>query len=396
MTAEANTPRGTAIPAPAGWPRRIAITIAVLAVYRLASLIPAPGINPDALSDSSAISPGFAAISYVSMLAIGLTPAFSVYALFEFAKLAFEDVRDWGTDSTKGAVNRERGLAVVILLLAAFQAYGVAVALSAVSSAGPARPLVIEPGTAFNVGFIWSNVAGTALMLWLASIITRHGIGSGFWMLFLFPSFMAFFALPAEIVERTRIGEMPSGLSVVIAAVLALIAAAAITLTRRWIAATESAGSVGDDGNLHAQSISVMVWPGFLATAVSGLLVAGLSAFSANAQPASLAGSPYMLALSALLIVFTTYRFVHVHLARTPALRESLRGLVFTTALTAALSYVAIEVLVWHFGAPVSLSSLAWISILAILTPLLPRDINPFLPSSAGEPPITDADFEQR
>jgi preprotein translocase subunit SecY len=380
--------------------RRIAITVAALVIYRVASMIPVPGINLAAVTRGFSLTSG-----HFSSVAIGLTPAFSIYAIFECAKLAFEDLRDWGSETAQRAARRDWTLAVIILALAAFQAYGVAIALSHFSAAAtsPEMTLIAEPGQAFIALFVASNVAGTALLLWLASIVTRHGMGSGLWVLYLFPSFATFVSMPAAMIEQIQSGELSSTAPVLVLATVALVSAVVITLTRCWIAALATSAPLEQNrdataSNLHAKSLGIMVWPGFLAAALSGYLTWALTLlFNPAGEPTGLTfGSTQLVAIPVILMVFFTFLFARCYVAKTVVARQSLRGLSFATAFAVAASYVIFEVLASHFAVRLPVSSVAWIAILAILTPLLPRDLTPYLPSPHAEPPVTDADFEPR
>jgi hypothetical protein len=46
---------------------------------------------------------------------------------------------------------------------------------------------VPNPGPAFRVGAVATLVAATGLLIWLASVVTRHGIGQGFWLMVALP-----------------------------------------------------------------------------------------------------------------------------------------------------------------------------------------------------------------
>ena len=82
----------------------------------------------------------------------------------------------------KGASATEIGPALIgfALALAALQAYGVALALEAAGTGS--GPLVLDPGASFRTAYVATAVAATAFLIWLADQITRHGIGSGVWL----------------------------------------------------------------------------------------------------------------------------------------------------------------------------------------------------------------------
>ncbi|MEQ1671940.1 MAG: hypothetical protein ABL893_13850, partial [Hyphomicrobium sp.] len=333
------------------------------------------------------------AVQHTSVVAVGLTAAFSIFVIVEFAKLLFADLREWGTENHARAARRDRALIIVILALSALQAYGVAVALKGLNYPGAAADiqLIRDPDAAFTLSFIASNVAGTALLLWLASLITQHGIGSGFWVLYLFPILAEAGGLPFDMLDRISTGEISAATPMIVAALLAALAALVITLTRRWLLIA------GDSHSLRAHSIGVFIWPGYIAAALSGYIIAALTMFSnPNGDLQGLTfGSPQLLAIPALLIVGLSYLYARAYLAATPAAGQPVRGLILATMLMLAVSYIAIEIAINLYAIPV-LPALPWIAAVAIFTTLLPRDVSPYLPSSPTEPPATDAGFEPR
>ncbi len=157
---------------PAELTRRLAVTAALLVVYRLGKQIPLPGINSEALPHVSGI-----AMERISILALGITPLVTVLILAELLKVIAPSVRRW---EHADACNRDKLSRIVVglsLLAAAAQASGLALALEDV------RGLIEEPGTAFRLICIATLVGGAAIVIWLANQITRHGLGSGVWLL---------------------------------------------------------------------------------------------------------------------------------------------------------------------------------------------------------------------
>lgn len=230
-------------------PRRIGVTLGVLALYRLGCWVPLPGVDI-----SSLLAPAIAhstAIPRVSIMALGIMPLLSALMLVEVAKIAVPALRAW----TAQADNRaylEGWVLVGALLLAAFQANGMAVALENIHS------LVANPGLGFRAGVVVSLVAATAVVVWLASIITRHGIGNGFWIFVAVPYAVSF--AEALVVQGSLWGSSSLLTIAISVGFLALCTAALAALSK-------SAPPLADTEEL--------AWIPMLGFAAAGWLVAG-------------------------------------------------------------------------------------------------------------------------
>jgi preprotein translocase subunit SecY len=149
--------------------RRILFTLLILAVARCLSWAPLPGVDLNAYAQLIGQAPGpigAAAIERLSVAALGLGPYVSMWVLMEI----FRGGRD------EASVERIRLIGAA--LMAAFQAYGVAVGLEA------AQGVVLEPGLAFRASTVVTLLAGSLLLIWLGTQITRRGLGPGVWVLF--------------------------------------------------------------------------------------------------------------------------------------------------------------------------------------------------------------------
>ena len=63
------------------------------------------------------------------------------------------------------------------MVLAAFQAYGIAIGLE--GSRAPVGPVVIDPGWFFRITTVVTLVGGTMFLMWLGEQITARGVGNG-------------------------------------------------------------------------------------------------------------------------------------------------------------------------------------------------------------------------
>jgi hypothetical protein len=158
---------------------RMAITAGAVAVWLVALYIPLYGIDQQALA--AMIGSGILVPRSLGRLSIG---ALSVIPIVSALTLA-EAVRIFGPRLTAGGPQRGDSAPPWVVWLGltfAVQAANIAVALEA---AGYFRsPLVTEPGLTFRIACVATLTASTALFWWLATQITRHGLGSGVWLLF--------------------------------------------------------------------------------------------------------------------------------------------------------------------------------------------------------------------
>ena len=168
--------------------KRIWFTLGALLVYRLGTFIPLPGINPAAfaadLQDAVRRHPGH--VQHVRRRrrrAHGDLRAQHHAVHLRIDHHAADDARSSpklealkkeGEQGRKQINQYTRYLTVV---LAAFQAYGIAVGLEGSRSAAGA--VVIDPGWFFRISTVITLVGGTMFLMWLGEQITQRGVGNG-------------------------------------------------------------------------------------------------------------------------------------------------------------------------------------------------------------------------
>ena len=203
---------------------RVAVTAAVLTLSFLLTYVSAPGLSPDAIAHLATATGDSAtiAVSKLSIVALGLSPILSVLIAAEFLKLAAPPLYGIEDDPLR-AHKFNRAVLILGLCLAAFQAYGITIALEAIQLPG-GMPMIEEPGTLFRLSYMITLVAGVALSYWLAEIITRHGIGSGFWVMLLAGEVLALPAIAKQVADNHANGEISTeGLLALIIAIAAAI-----------------------------------------------------------------------------------------------------------------------------------------------------------------------------
>lgn len=166
---------------------RIVFTILILIVCRLGSFIPIPGIDSIALSsvaekNQSGILGMFNMLSggslgRMSIFALAIMPYITASIIIQLMSVAYKPLENLKKEGEVGKRKVNQLSRYLTVLLAAFQAYGVAISLeSIVTNTGP---VVILAGFFFRITTVITLVVGTMLLMWLGEQITQRGIGNG-------------------------------------------------------------------------------------------------------------------------------------------------------------------------------------------------------------------------
>tara|TARA_Y100000287_G_scaffold77590_1_gene61464 strand:+ start:175 stop:1455 length:1281 start_codon:yes stop_codon:yes gene_type:complete len=187
---------------------RILFTLFILAIYRLGTFVPLPGIDPEQLQtlmegNQKGLLGMFnvfagGAISRMAIFALGIMPYISssiIVQLLTGVSDYFKNLKNQGEIGRKKITQITRYGTV---LLATVQGYGLAVGLE--SSAN----LVINPGTFFKITTVTTIVAGTVFLMWLGEQITQRGIGNGI-SLIIFSGIVA--EIPRALVTTFELGK---------------------------------------------------------------------------------------------------------------------------------------------------------------------------------------------
>ncbi len=193
--------------------KRIWFTLGALLVYRLGTYIPLPGINIDALADifkqqSQGVLGLFnmfsgGAVGRLAIFALNIMPYISASIIIQLLTSVvptLEALKKEGEGGRKVINQYTRYLTVV---LATFQAYGIAVGLEGSSN------VVGDPGMFFRISTTITLVGGTMFLMWLGEQITARGIGNGS-SLIIFAGIVA--ELPSAIARHAGIGPPGRGL----------------------------------------------------------------------------------------------------------------------------------------------------------------------------------------
>ncbi len=162
--------------------QRIFFTLGLLIVYRLGTYIPVPGIDTDALRafmDEAATGIGGilsmftgGALSRMGIFALGIMPYISASIIVQLLGAMWEPLKQLKKEGEQGRKKLNQYTRYGTVVLATFQAYGMAASLEA-------GELVTDPGLYFRVACVITLVGGTMFLMWLGEQITARGIGNG-------------------------------------------------------------------------------------------------------------------------------------------------------------------------------------------------------------------------
>jgi preprotein translocase subunit SecY len=175
--------------------RRILFTAGVLAVYRLGSWVPAPGINEKALQAFFGGSAGNgvlgllnlfsgSALSRFSLFALGIMPYVTASIIFQVLAVVVPSLERLQKEGEAGYAKITQYTRYLTVVLAAAQATGYAFLFksqNALPNTNPGRLVII----------VLTLTAGTTLLMWLGEQITKRGIGNGI-SIIIFASILAY------------------------------------------------------------------------------------------------------------------------------------------------------------------------------------------------------------
>ena len=163
--------------------RRLLFLLGALIVYRIGTHVPVPGINASVLeelfkSQQNGILGLFnmfsgGALQRFSILALGITPYISSSIIMQLASVVVPTLEALKKEGEAGRRKITQYTRYGTLVLAFFQAIGIAIALE--SQPG----LVMDPGLSFRIVTAVTLVTGTMFLMWLGEQITERGLGNG-------------------------------------------------------------------------------------------------------------------------------------------------------------------------------------------------------------------------
>jgi preprotein translocase subunit SecY len=211
--------------------KRIWFTLGALMVYRLGTYIPLPGIDPAAFaahfqSHQQGVLQMFnmfagGAVQRMAIFALNIMPYISASIIVQLMTSVIPSLEQLKKEGEQGRKVMNQYTRYLTVVIAAFQAYGIAVGLEGQSN------VVIDPGWFFRISTVLTLMGGTLFLMWLGEQITSRGIGNGSSLIIFAGIVAAFPSAIANTLELARQGAISPlvllGLLVMSSAVVAFI-----------------------------------------------------------------------------------------------------------------------------------------------------------------------------
>lgn len=169
--------------------RRIMITLGLLLVYKVGTFVPIPLIDTNALSsvlaDNSFLTIlntfSGGALGQFSILALGISPYITASIVVQLSQLVIPKFKEWSEQGEVGKQKLNRVTRYSSVVLAFIQALALLLGLG-VSPENIFEPTMIQNPSLYWLYYLYMALvitAGSCFVIWLADLITRHGIGNG-------------------------------------------------------------------------------------------------------------------------------------------------------------------------------------------------------------------------
>lgn len=166
---------------------RIIFTFLALVVCRIGSYIPVAGINSAALQDLYSQNQGGilgmfnmlsgGSLGRMSIFALAIMPYITSSIVIQLSTMAYKPLENLKKEGEIGRRKISQITKYCTIILAALQAYGIAVGLENLS--GSNGSIVVISPSVFRLTAVVTFTVGTMFLVWLGEQITARGIGNG-------------------------------------------------------------------------------------------------------------------------------------------------------------------------------------------------------------------------
>src|SRR5271156_6149189 len=159
--------------------KRVLFTLGILAVYRLGSHIPTPGVDAKQLAllfsqqSGSALGLmdlfGGGNLRRMTVFALGIMPYITASIIFQLLTVVYEPLAKLQKEGELGRRKITQWTRYVTVVLGVVQSMAIALTLSHGSGG---MQLVLNPGPSFVIMTVLTLTTGTAFIMWLGEQIT--------------------------------------------------------------------------------------------------------------------------------------------------------------------------------------------------------------------------------
>ncbi len=209
--------------------RKLLFTLCILAVFRLGSVLPTPGISESAVRFCAGLAAAGSqagvyqlvnlfsggALLRLSVFALGIMPYITASIILQLLTVVIPRLEALKEEGQSGQARITQYTRYLTIGLAILQSTGI-VALAKTGKLFPtcSKPLLVNSSIFTQATMVICMTAGTAVIMWLGELITDRGVGNGMSIL-IFTQVIAI--IPGEMVQIGRVkGPFVLGMVVVI------------------------------------------------------------------------------------------------------------------------------------------------------------------------------------
>ncbi len=221
---------------------RVLFTLSILAVYRVGSVIPTPGVNTEALEVLAAQAEGtmfglynmFSGgnLAQVTIFALGIMPYISASIILQLLTVVWPYLERLSKEGELGRRKITQYTRYGTLGLCVVQAFAIAFWLESQTGIAGGLNLVYTPGWAFRFMVVLTLTTGTMFIMWLGEQITERGIGNGMSLIIFAGIVVNFPAGVLGLVDQLRTGQMGLFRALLLGVVMVLVIGAVVFIER--------------------------------------------------------------------------------------------------------------------------------------------------------------------
>jgi preprotein translocase subunit SecY len=161
--------------------RRVLFTALILAIYRLGSWVPAPGVDSEAIESYFSGQTGTVlgllnlfsggALSQFAIFALGIMPYVTASIILQLMTVVVPRLEQLQKEGEAGYAKINQYTRYLTVALAAAQSLGYAYLFK--------RQGALEAGVGRTLLIVLTLTAGTTLLMWMGELITKRGVGNG-------------------------------------------------------------------------------------------------------------------------------------------------------------------------------------------------------------------------
>lgn len=195
--------------------RKIIFTLMIMALYRLGTFVPTPGVSASAVTECIALQDQTSlldmfnlfsggALMQLSVFALGVMPYITASIIIQVLRVAVPRFEDLHKEGQSGQTKLTQYTRYLTIFLAVLQSTTM-ISMAASGRMFPNCPGDVIPNASFvtYLFMVLVMTAGTSVIMWFAELITERGVGNGMSLL-IFTSIVSTLPLSLLDIGRTR------------------------------------------------------------------------------------------------------------------------------------------------------------------------------------------------